>query len=426
MLSKIRFSIWFSIILLSAFLVGYLSWAKATFNWPFDDTFYPYPERPSELTANLTEGWQTYIYRFKDLNNLEGRDEFTIKYPPGWQAEGGYLVESGRSVYDGGGQIMLSVKKSLNSSLKKDLAEKKKASGYEVLKSFYSDDKFFTIDGENAVQTRLVKPKDPPVTPWNAGWAGGLVKTTIIYHEGKIYRIIGSAPNDRITEIEKIYDDALSSFKFSKIDSKSETAGWKTYKNNEIGIAFRYPPEFGTPQVTKYSKGTDTTVFGGKSILVSFPDVLHFEAATSDFQRFMGGYFTGKEPIESACENPLQFSDNGYVCKVEYINNNKFLIENRDYGAECSYFGFRIEGSANNKSNSEYKGLHFSMALKDISERLERAYDCWDESKVKQFDAATKAESENIINMDDSLSFRDLKSLDTFFKILRSLEFTSQ
>ena len=36
---NLRFSIWFTVIILAAFTVGYMSWAKATFNWPFDSSF---------------------------------------------------------------------------------------------------------------------------------------------------------------------------------------------------------------------------------------------------------------------------------------------------------------------------------------------------------------------------------------------------
>ena len=81
---NIRFSIWFSLILLAAFAVGYSAWAKATLNWPFDKTFYPYPEihknntpqpplslRGGEGELNIAS-WKTY------RNDEYG---FEFKYP---------------------------------------------------------------------------------------------------------------------------------------------------------------------------------------------------------------------------------------------------------------------------------------------------------------------------------------------------------
>ncbi|KKW22096.1 MAG: hypothetical protein UY65_C0032G0005 [Parcubacteria group bacterium GW2011_GWA2_51_12] len=38
---KIRWSVWFSVILVAAFISGYMAWAKANAEWPYD---YEYPD----------------------------------------------------------------------------------------------------------------------------------------------------------------------------------------------------------------------------------------------------------------------------------------------------------------------------------------------------------------------------------------------
>ncbi|MDP3994033.1 MAG: hypothetical protein Q8P75_03600 [bacterium] len=205
-------------------------------------------------------------------------------------------------------------------------------------------------------------------------------------------------------------------------NSPSEVEGWKTYRNEDIGISFKYPTEFGNPAIESTSKGESGPILEGKSIQVHFPNSFYFVAATEDYQEWMGLNFTGKEPIEETCNNPLQYSDDGNVCKIEEINNNKFIIENQYYAAECSPFGLRTSASVNNLSDSVYKGLLFSIELKDISRKLNDLYSCFDDEQFKQFNATAKRESQNVINK-TNLSSKDLGLLKDFYKILGSLEF---
>ena len=88
MTRPIRFSIWFSIIILAAFAAGYSAWAKATLNWPFDKVFYPYPEKHRNNAAqpppSLRGGEAKLdIADWKTYRNEEYGFEF--RYPPNWK-----------------------------------------------------------------------------------------------------------------------------------------------------------------------------------------------------------------------------------------------------------------------------------------------------------------------------------------------------
>lgn len=74
-------ALWFSIILVLAFAVGYLAWAKSNETWPFDGTIFPYPEHKQETKDDETAGWKTY-------RNEEFGFEF--KYPSDWGNFGAY------------------------------------------------------------------------------------------------------------------------------------------------------------------------------------------------------------------------------------------------------------------------------------------------------------------------------------------------
>jgi hypothetical protein len=55
---------------------------------------------------------------------------------------------------------------------------------------------------------------------------------------GSDNRQIGKITEEKI----KLFDQILSTFKF--LDTQDETAGWKTYKNDNLGFEFKYPSSF--------------------------------------------------------------------------------------------------------------------------------------------------------------------------------------
>lgn len=65
-------AIWFSVILILAFAVGYMAWAKSSSAWPFDGTIFPYPEHKKAAQDDEANDWKTY-------HNEEFG--FEVKYP---------------------------------------------------------------------------------------------------------------------------------------------------------------------------------------------------------------------------------------------------------------------------------------------------------------------------------------------------------
>lgn len=75
MTAKLRFSVWFSVIVVAAFAVGYLVWAKSNSAWPYDQSFIPYPESRqgagSAGTKLYTDANYGFSFRYPDNAALQ-------------------------------------------------------------------------------------------------------------------------------------------------------------------------------------------------------------------------------------------------------------------------------------------------------------------------------------------------------------------
>ena len=83
---------------------------------------------------------------------------------------------------------------------------------------------------------------------------------------------------------------------------EDETADWKTYRNEEIGVEFKYPTVFKYSSENVNDKVFGAGVLSGNRITVTFKDnqekdVVYFTAYTSDYEAFMEHPFTNDTDI---------------------------------------------------------------------------------------------------------------------------------
>lgn len=198
-----------------------------------------------------------------------------------------------------------------------------------------------------------------------------------------------------------------------------DITGWKTYKNEDVGIEFKYPETFGDIEVsytdnTKYPYSTTS----GKNINISFRTK----------EQYRNGFFyfnfssNANENISSSCIEPLVYSEKGEVCKVIEVAGQKavwryFFSE----GEECSsFFGGQI--SFKNKNASNYKQLYFGFILEDAAVKVNKLYDCSDEKSLSKVYAEAVIQSKNIMER-KNLSEKDMKGLSIIDGILSSFKF---
>ena len=211
-------------------------------------------------------------------------------------------------------------------------------------------------------------------------------------------------------------------------DKQNNTSNWQTYQNEEIGVEFKYPMEFGNPKtkLVNYTLDKRQEIFSGKKIIVTFENVhLTFTAKTKNFNAFMElNNFTGNDKIEYLCS-----SGKGQTCKILNLPNIKAVLKNVHNNIECSSF-FSTQIYINNKSDSIYKGITFLLGLKDVTKEIEDNFTCIDErddtanNDIANFEKTLKKLSENIIDK-KNLSERDLEFFNNFEKILSTFKFTN-
>lgn len=210
------------LIILIAMIVaggaGVLAWKykliKKTSS-PVPTTILSPSPTPSQ-SANEIFSWEVYN---NQIHNFE------IKYPKDWmlQKEVGVPPATvvGRRWDDNGycSMNLLIVENNIDSSAEIDWYRK---NGYK--------EEAYSIAGMSGTKfSKFPVENNGPVA--------------VIYFKNTSDRIDMIASADKYQECAKIFDGIISSFKF--LDSKDETANWKTYKDEKTGAEFKYPEKFG-------------------------------------------------------------------------------------------------------------------------------------------------------------------------------------
>lgn len=210
------------------------------------------------------------------------------------------------------------------------------------------------------------------------------------------------------------------------VDKVDDAAKLETYRNETLGIEFKYPSELGTPriEIRDYTENQQQD-FDGKSIDVFFiSDTgrinLYFGGVSSDYKARAVKSFTGNNDISLACPKQLSYDNRGNVCKIVQFPLGKVVLGNEFWQAEGS-ISFYTKIYFNNSVNSEYKGLNFSISLDDVNGKIREEYDFTTNNQYRAYAEAVR-QSKNIME-GKNLSQSDEEELRIFNQILSTFKF---
>lgn len=170
--------------------------------------------------VDQTANWKTYNSKY----------ELEVKYPDTWAAIESispgkpylaYITFGLKETIQQGGYFGLSIR---NQTEDEYLASLKKE-GYAII-----DSAIKTIGDKKAIFYAFNR-NDSPKSQW---------KDVIIENNNILFVFSRGAD----TRQENIFNQMLSTFKFTETDETAETANWQTYTKKDLGFSFKYPTEF--------------------------------------------------------------------------------------------------------------------------------------------------------------------------------------
>ncbi|MDP2967146.1 MAG: hypothetical protein Q8N87_01915, partial [bacterium] len=212
---------------------------------------------------------------------------------------------------------------------------------------------------------------------------------------------------------------------------KDQTTNWQTYRNEEIGIEFKYPPEYEYETMVTDTKDPEQVGYcpgcRGKKIEILFylkdnreNSSFDFTAATQDYALFLDRhFFRGNPNLNSLCpkENEL-FNDS--ACRIIEINGVNAIFQS-SYWLGSSGFPYSVatEILFNNESDSIYKGLRFFLCL-DVFNNLVKKWENF--TAVAPREEWEKAHLEALFQIENIIKNQNLSDRDfNFLKIINQI-----
>ncbi len=198
----------------------------------------------------------------------------------------------------------------------------------------------------------------------------------------------------------------------------SEVGGWQTYRNDEIGIEFKYPAKSATINVRKSDDGKAISIIGERTEETADETIttplFAFSAYAKDYISPvpMHPFEENKDFNAIAeCSHPLVYDKEGNVCKIIDIAGEKAIWQN---SFMVDYEGFPSISTLvlfNNKTISTFKNLMFSLSYPEIEEEVDLIYGSdpgsLNSEAYKKASLKTLEYSKNIIkrkNLPDTIS----------------------
>jgi len=213
------------------------------------------------------------------------------------------------------------------------------------------------------------------------------------------------------------------------ICTKTDISNWQTYRNNEIGIEFKYPAKLATIKVDKSDDGKAIFVnadFTRETANETITTPFAFSASTKDYiSTVPGGPFEENKDFNAVaeCSHPLVYDKEGNVCKIIDIAGEKAVWQNsfQVYSEGVPLMGTGI--LFNNKTSSNFKNLMFSLSYPEIENKVASFFESSSlEDAVKKASPVALEYSKNIIgrkNLPSTIS-ENLKLVD---QILSTFKF---
>jgi len=182
----------------------------------------------------------------------------------------------------------------------------------------------------------------------------------------------------------KTASDSTSNNSTNTVSDSTETENWKTYKNNELGLTFKYPATWGEPQIAANNYSEDSgPAFSGKdySIIFSGADgeiIASVAGYSNDFSAYDSGYVGDKADLDLPEILAPTKGDNAYniylIRKKATVAGEKTYYD-IDFSSipEASGYNFSTIAYLNAKS-SEYAGITISRNYKTINDKLNQNY----------------------------------------------------